>query len=287
MSRGLRSALFAAGLAVALAPSFAGADEVRDEEIVVPPPPRREMPPPPPAEEMEPARPAAAVEGWKVMVAPYFWLAGTDGDLELDATTDSRVDANWWQLGDELDAGFGGGVFIEGRMDKLGIFVNPAFLAIDYDENFDNAGDADVDTDLWIVEAGLAYRVAEGGAPERQWAFDLLGGARYNNVDLDVDFPVGDADENEDWVDPFVGARARLPLADRVALSLWGDVGGFGVGSHFSWQSAATIGYSFGGEAVSPEVFIGYRALDTNYDDDDFEYDQIVHGPMVGVALKF
>jgi hypothetical protein len=38
---------------------------------------------------------------------------------------------------------------------------------------------------------------------------------------------------------------------------------------------------------VSPEVFIGYRALDTNYDDDDFEYDQIVHGPMVGVALKF
>jgi hypothetical protein len=64
-----------------------------------------------------------------------------------------------------------------------------------------------------------------------------------------------------DWLDPVVGARVRYAVAPGHELFLRGDIGGFGVGSDFSWQAAGGYGFGFGtynsitfsgGSAIAP-----------------------------------
>ena len=42
-----------------------------------------------------------------------------------------------------------------------------------------------------------------------------------------------------DWVDPVVGGRIRYNLVPGQDFILRGDVGGFGVGSQFTWNALA------------------------------------------------
>ena len=46
-------------------------------------------------------------------------------------------------------------------------------------------------------------------------------------------------------MDPYVGVRVQYPIAERWTLVGYADVGGFGVGSEFTWQAAAGINYEF------------------------------------------
>lgn len=70
----------------------------------------------------------------------------------------------------------------------------------------------------------------------------------------------------------------------RVGDRRRGDVGGFGVGSDLTWQAFAGIGYGF-----NPRwsVTAGYRALGVDFQRSWFELDVIMHGPVVGVGLRF
>jgi hypothetical protein len=45
-----------------------------------------------------------------------------------------------------------------------------------------------------------------------------------------------------EWVDPFVWIRIRHEMGSSKELGLEADFGGFGVGSHFSWQVVGTYG---------------------------------------------
>ena len=73
-----------------------------------------------------------------------------------------------------------------------------------------------------------------------------------------------------------------MPLGEGWALRAWGDVGGFGVGSDFTWQAAALVGRSSGGWRVE----FGYRALAVEFDDGELETDLVAHGPFLGVAVR-
>jgi hypothetical protein len=67
-----------------------------------------------------------------------------------------------------------------------------------------------------------------------------------------------------------------------------GDIGGFGVGSRFTWNMAAILAYQ-----VSQYISVGagYRMLDINFSEgkgsDTFKFDVQMRGPMLGFALHF
>jgi hypothetical protein len=67
---------------------------------------------------------------------------------------------------------------------------------------------------------------------------------------------------------------------------LRGDIGGFGVGSKFTWNTSALLGYSVS-RVVS--VWLGYRALGLDYKSgsgfNKIEFDAIMHGPILGVGF--
>ena len=80
----------------------------------------------------------------------------------------------------------------------------------------------------------------------------------------------------------------RTPADHRLLLKVYSEIGGFGVGSDFSWQFFPTVGFKLA-DAFSLEF--GYRWLDIDYTkgegDDRFVYDVLAQGPVIGFAFHF
>lgn len=94
-----------------------------------------------------------------------------------------------------------------------------------------------------------------------------------------------DADlaEEREWVDPYVGARARLNLTERVYVGGRADIGGFGLGSELAWQVFGGVGMH-----VTPRVDLeaGWRHLDIDYDHDNLKLDLALSGVAAGVRVQ-
>ena len=89
---------------------------------------------------------------------------------------------------------------------------------------------------------------------------------------------------DKDWVDPIVGVRAQWNFNDKWFLAGQSDIGGFGVGSDLAWSMQATAGYNFT-KNVSAEL--GYRYLDTDYEDGAFTYDVAESGIYTSLNIRF
>ncbi len=88
----------------------------------------------------------------------------------------------------------------------------------------------------------------------------------------------------EDWADPIVGVAAHWRITDRWFLNALADVGGFGVGSQFTAQGFASIGYQW---TPSISTSVGYRAIYTDYRDGGFLYNTTQHGLYSSLAYHF
>jgi hypothetical protein len=151
--------------------------------------------------------------------------------------------------------------------------------------------------------------MAEG---EPRLAIDLYAGGRlaYLQTEIGVNRPLPERStrdgpvsqsvttpSHEDfsgwqvWVDPIIGSRATVDLYKHFQLLLGGDIGGFGVGSHFTAAVTGLLGYRsqmFGHGAIAQA---GYRAFWQNYstrpDGSLFRWDVTMHGPILGLTIRF
>ena len=120
----------------------------------------------------------------------------------------------------------------------------------------------------------------------------LVGGRYWNTlVTLDLDTrkgPIVDTSGRKEWIDPFVGARVRLDLSNKFSVSLRGDVGGFDVGSKFTYNAVGLVGYNIS-QVVS--IWLGYRVAGVDYESgsgfDKFKYDVTYYGPITGIVFRF
>ena len=235
---------------------------------------------------------------WEFHLIPYFWMAGLDGDTTFKGNK-SQVDASFSDILDNLD--IGALVHFEAHKDKWGFFLDTNYLKLSADAHVDDPSvgriDANLEVKQWVIDFGGLYRFGRwilGSTGDREMFLELLGGGRYWNLktELDLNAPLAglgvNAKVSEDWIDPFIGLRLLAELTPKLSLSVRGDIGGFGVGSDFSWNASAIFGYSFS-EMIS--VWLGYRALGVDYEDgsgpDKFAYDVTMSGPIVGLGFKF
>ncbi len=112
------------------------------------------------------------------------------------------------------------------------------------------------------------------------------------SVQIEIDRAVAVASSGDlEWVDPFIGGRLRHGFGDNKDVTLEGDVGGFGVGSDFSWQVVATYGFDVNCFGTPLHTVIGYRALAVDYSKDgpfgENVLDFVQHGPLLGVNLRW
>ena len=228
------------------------------------------------------ATPAAAAE-WKHEFAPYLWGSAMEGTVGIGPVT-AEAEMSFSDILDDLEFGFMG--TYRASRDRYSITVDAIYMGLGATEKGPGgAVKADIDLDQVGLEADFGYAVAE--------RFTLFGGLRYVSLDADlrVTGPLGNelsASEEQDWVDPVIGAIYSWPLADDWTLNLRGDIGGFGVGSDFAWQGMASLRWQF-----SPRSALGlaYRYLDMDYEDGKgsnyFKYDMATSGPAMGVIFTF
>jgi len=97
-----------------------------------------------------------------------------------------------------------------------------------------------------------------------------------------------DGSASKTWYDPVVVMRTQGAIQEKWLLQFRGDVGGFGVGSDFSWQIQANAGYRF---SKLFQTSIGYRYIGINYDKGEgverFLYNIDTYGWVVRFGFNF
>lgn len=271
-------------------------------------------PAPSPSIPLADAKPVTpAQDEWEFDLIPYFWMAGLKGDVTLKGN-DAKVDMSFGDIWDGLK--FGAQTHFEAKKGKWGIFLDATYMKLSTDIEgsrrrvgpggvieVDTLLDAEMSMEEWLIEFGGAYQIAKTPIVQDKngmMYLDLLVGGRYWYLSTDVDVDLiregnvnvvarsFSADGSKQWIDPFIGLRTRIQLTKNLMLVLRGDVGGFSVGSKFSWNASGYLGYSVS-EMIS--LWAGYRALGVDYHDGSgsskFVYDVIMQGPSLGISFRF
>ena len=137
-----------------------------------------------------------------------------------------------------------------------------------------------------IVQGSVLYRAYEDATA----SIDVGGGVRFWNLNNRLKIQPGlanvriDHSDSEMWADPIVGARLGIKLSGPWSLTVAGDVGGFGIGSHLTWQALGSANYAWSERFT---LKAGYRALHVDYRNGGFSYDVTQHGPIVAATYRF
>lgn len=220
--------------------------------------------------------------GWQFEIAPYLWASGVKGTIGVLGQT-ADVDISFSEILENLDFALMfpaelrkglwgiGGELIYLKVSKSAAVAQAPSTSIEFEES------------QLLLELSPRYRVLA----RRIWKVDALAGVRFMSLDPTLTIgPDVELGKRRSWADPIVGTRVIADLAPRWLVQARADIGGFGVGSDFTWQ-----GVLFGRYRISDHVAVaaGYRYLDVDFEDtdDEFLYDVAMHGPVLGVVLTF
>jgi hypothetical protein len=169
--------------------------------------------------------------------------------------------------------------------------------------------------DNWAITTDIQYMklgqdvvptniISGGGITMKQLAWEIAGlkriipwleggiGGRLVSLNMDMDLETiidqRSGSASKTWFDPIILVRSQGTIKEKWLLQFRGDVGGFGVGSDFSWQIQAYAGYRF---SKLFQTTIGYRYISINYDKGQgiqrFLYNIDTYGPVIRLGFNF
>ncbi len=221
---------------------------------------------------------------WQFNLAPfYFCCINIDGDLAA-GPVNARVDVPFDDIFDSMESAFI--VHFETvYKKKWGVIVDIDYLDLENKMSLPTGISSNVDLNVTLAEVSGLYRLNRIAHN-----FDFIAGLRYIGMENTVSIIGGPTllDGNKNWTDPLVGLRWIWEFADGLSLVVRGDIGGFGVGSDFSWHALGLVEW----QPWKYASFIaGYRALDVDYEDGSgqnyFKFDATIHGPVIGLNFKW
>ncbi len=230
------------------------------------------------------SRPSSAEEPWRFTTEPYVFFAGLKGHTAI-GRAEADVDAKFSDIFKNLK--MAAMTKFDATNDRWGVTGDLMYMRLGIKGGV--RGDyVELGNKMTILETDGFYRWHIGQSA----TLDALAGVRYWNIRFKATLagPIVGATANRsaDWADPLVGLRMNVPLAENWSLMFRGDIGGFGVGSSFSWQIEAGILYQVSkGFAITAQ----YRYLDVDYSrgtpdtPDRFVFDAAMHGPQLGLRF--
>jgi len=225
---------------------------------------------------------ASAEDGWTWSVEPYVWVASVGTDLRtFRPPTESESELDFRDVIDKIEGVFQGRV--EGRGDRFGAFADFIYLGLG-DSAQRRVVSTETDLDARLLDAAVSWR--PGG--ERNEGIDLYAGIRYVDVDLGVQFIPDDPafaersiDSGRSYTDLLAGARYTWQSDGNWGLTVGGDLS-FG-DTEGSWAASAATHYRTG----NGMWILGYRYLEVELGDDEFDATITLSGPQIGYAFIF
>jgi opacity protein-like surface antigen len=228
---------------------------------------------------------AAQTSGWSFAVSPYAWVPGITASVDTAWGT-VEVDKSSSDVLSKLDVAFMAA--FEARNGRWGLIADLFYANLSQSRATPLGllfSRAQFEIEAKALSAYAAYRIHE----DERVSIDLMAGLRVNSVDIDLSLSPGLLPGQrfgigETWVDPLIGGRMRFAITDHWFATAFADVGGLDVGSDFTWQVFASLGYQFN-DRWSVQGGWRYVAIDKEIDGRDVEND--FSGPLLGFTVRF
>ena len=225
----------------------------------------------------------APTDKWQFVFSPYFWMAGLHGATGGPNRT-VQVDESFGDIFRSLKFAFMG-VF-EAHKGKWAMQTDLEFVSLEDDKATPgplfSSANAKVKSFVFTPEVGYKIYGDDKGS-----FVHVMGGTRIWHISTDLAFNAGilpavEIKSSRNWVDAVGGLRGKAALSEKVFLMGRFDLGGGG--SKFTWQAFGGVGYN-----ITPKIALvgGYRALDVNYDKNNFVYDMNQRGLLLGMGFRF
>ena len=259
---------------------------------------------------------------WRFNAAAYGWLINVSGSVTARGQT-VDTNASFIDLVQKSQSLGGLMGYFEADKGKAGMYVDFVYTSLGFGANnasyrnpigglkITTSASAALTYKLFIVEIGGVYELfrwqhSEGSSTAidgvmafRYWnnsvaaSFDANANVDFSRLHLDRSFGLAIArSDTIQWVDPVFGVRVRHQFTPHQEFTVRGDIGGFGLGSQFSWQAVAVYSYAWdldGGQKLA--ALLGFRALGVNYSSgsglDAVGINETLYGPIIGVSYRF
>jgi len=221
---------------------------------------------------------------WSFLAEPYLMFPYMDGETGIGNNLVLPVDANPGDIFSKLK--MAAMLYLEAKTDKWAITSDLVYMNLTQDVTpgiILNSGTITAKQLAWET-AGL-YRVL---------SFLEVGvGSRLNSVQTSADVWINaiHADSTQatgrhtkTWFDPIIITRLSTDINDKWLFQFRGDLGGFGVGSDFTWQLQAYAGYRF---TKVFQLSAGYRILSIDYTNGESPKEFVFNIVEFGPALRF
>jgi hypothetical protein len=263
------------------------------------------------------------IEPWRFTTTGYAWLMGVTGNVSTFGQT-IDTNANFIDLVQKSNTLFGLMSYFEADRGPAGVYLDVVYTKLNFSAaqaayrnplpalRISTSASAALTYELFVAELGGMFELRRWSHGEASTtSLDALLAFRYWNNTVKARF---DADANFDlarrfdrlersfglavagtgvvqWVDPVIGLRLKHQFTPRHEMMARADIGGFGLGSQFSWQAVAAYGYTWQLEnRHTLSAMLGFRALSVAYSQgwgtDNVSINELMYGPIVGLSYR-
>jgi hypothetical protein len=201
-------------------------------------------------------------------ISPFVWMTTMNGNLTLHGET-RKINFTFKDFFTNSNLGLSG--HIELKKGSWGILGDWIYVDLLKDQNYSK---------LTLAEISLTHRVSK--------LIEIIAGGRYFKIKSEFrDDPDKVNSGERTWTDPIAGARLTWDLTKHIVFSFRADVGGFGIGSNFSWNVMGGIGYRLYNITFLAAYRIWYADYENGSGDNLFAYDITTSGPGLAMIIHF
>lgn len=200
---------------------------------------------------------------WNFLADVYLLLPNIDGETGLGNSLTIPIDASTGDIFSKLK--MGAMLYLEARTDKWALTSDFVYMNLHQKVTpgkLIRSGAVTLKQSIW--EAAGLYRITS--------FLEIGAGGRLNYLVTDIDaernvLPSGSekvtGHRSVTFYDPILITRFSADIMDKWLFQFRGDVGGFGIGSDFTWQLQGYAGYRF---SRLFQLAAGYRIISIDYD---------------------
>ena len=235
---------------------------------------------------------------WRLTFELPLWLAGISGSAGVHGFS-ANVDASFADILGKTDSIIGLGGRVEAGYGPWTLVADGVYMKLTASASKGPAS-IDMKTELAVLDVYLIYLLGPWNLGDAKTvtvntpslSLDVGPGVRYFHVGLQLNTVSGLArEQNADSFALLAATQIFLNLDRHWQIVTRADVGG-GTHGAFTWSAAMLFRYRFlFTREVGGAVEIGYKAVGEDFHKgsgrDEFSWDAIMHGPVIGFAVDF